>query len=67
MEAARTEWTDRRLDELKTSMDDGFRRVDGRLDRVEGRIDALQRTMLTGFLSLATLILAAAGAMIALH
>jgi hypothetical protein len=64
---ARTEWTDRRLDDLKVSMDDGFRRIDGRLDGVEGRIDALQRSMLTGFLSLATMILVAVSAMIALH
>jgi hypothetical protein len=67
MEAARTEWTDKRLDDLRASVDDGFRRVDGRLDRVEGRIDALQRTMLTGLLSMGTMILAAVGAMIALH
>ena len=41
--------------------------VQGSIERLDGRIDRLQHVMVTGFLSLATLIVAAAGAMIALH
>ena len=66
MEAARTEGTAKRIDDLKASMDEGFKEVKGRLDRVDTRIDSLQRTMLTGFLSLAILIVVAAGATITL-
>jgi len=35
----RERWTDERIDDLKASMEDGFRRVDERFDRVDARFD----------------------------
>ena len=63
---ARTRWADERLDDLKQSVDDGFREVKGSIDRVDGRVDALHRTMVVGFISLATTMLAGFGAIITL-
>jgi hypothetical protein len=39
VERARATWTDERLDDLSRRVDDGF-------DRVEARLDGLQRTMI---------------------
>jgi tetrahydromethanopterin S-methyltransferase subunit G len=57
MEAARTSWTDERLDDLNQRVESGFARVDAdlrelrgemarRFDHVEARFDALQRLMI---------------------
>jgi hypothetical protein len=55
----RERWTDERLDDLKGSVDDGFRRVDERFAQVdqrfahmESRLDGLQRTMTQGFIAM---------------
>jgi hypothetical protein len=68
MEAAntRSRWADERLDDLKQGVDDGFKEVNGSIARLDGRVDALHRTMVLGFLSLATMMLAGFGAMITL-
>ena len=63
MNQTRTEWSDKRLDDLKESVVG----VQGSIERLDGRVDKLQHVMVTGFLSLAALIVAVAGAMIALH
>jgi hypothetical protein len=52
---ARTRWTDERLDDLK-----------GSVDRIDGRIDSLHRTMIIGFISLATMMVGGFGALITL-
>jgi hypothetical protein len=61
----REKWTDERLDDLKDRVDDGFHRVDDRFAHMDQRFDTLQKLlvqmamlMLTGFIGLATLILA---------
>jgi hypothetical protein len=46
MESVRQSWTDERLDDLNTRVDDGFRRVDADLRALNARFDAHQRTML---------------------
>ena len=63
MEPVREKWTDERLDDLSGKVDDLGRRMDLRFDamerRFEGidqRFDRLQWLMLTGFLTLAGLI-----------
>ena len=67
MEAVREKWTDERLDDLNGKVDDLGRRmdlrfdsVDRRFERIDQRIDRLTwvmtTTMITGFLSLAGLI-----------
>ena len=52
-EVEMSEWTDGRLDELSTRMDDGFKEVNKRIDRVDDnlrylgeRFDAMQRTLM---------------------
>jgi hypothetical protein len=64
MEKMNTDWSDKRLDDLKESVDEGFKEVKGSIDRVDGRIDALHRTMVVGFLSLAGLIIACFSALV---
>jgi hypothetical protein len=64
MEMMRTDWSDKRLDDLKQSVDDGFKEVNARVDRVDGRVDALHRTMIVCFLSLAGLIIACFSALV---
>jgi hypothetical protein len=67
MEAVREKWTDERLDDLNGKVDDLGRRmdlrfdsVDRRFERIDQRIDRLTwvmtTTMVTGFLTLAGLI-----------
>jgi len=72
MEAMAREWTDDRLDALKEKVDIGFKHVDQRFDQMDKRferIETMQRTinqgliglagvMVTGFIALATLIVA---------
>jgi hypothetical protein len=69
MEAMRVSWTDERLDDFKTNVDQRFDRVEARLDRVEQKVDDLRgemqvefrtmnRTMLGGFLTLFATIVA---------
>jgi hypothetical protein len=65
MEAMKTDWSDKRLDDLKQSVDEGFKEVKGSVERVDGRVDALHRTMVVGFLSLAGVNMACFGALVA--
>jgi hypothetical protein len=60
------EWSDGRLDDLKAGMDDGFRKVEGRLDAVDARIDGLQQTMVTALIALCSMMFAGFGALITL-
>jgi hypothetical protein len=66
MEAARTEWTDKRLDDLKSSMDDGFRRMDERFVQIDSKFDGLQRSMVTALVAVCTMMFAGFGALITL-
>lgn len=59
----RETWTDARLDEFAKRMDERFDRIDERFDRIEAdireirhRFLVLEGTMITGFLTLAGLI-----------
>jgi hypothetical protein len=45
----REKWTDDRLDDLNTKVDQGFARMDARFEHLEGRFDALNRTLVGGF------------------
>ena len=69
--AMRDKWTDERLDDLKTTVDDGFKRVDQRFAHVDQRLDGLQKTMINGFIALfgtqVTLFAATVGFIVALH
>ena len=63
MEAVREKWTDERLDDLSGRVDDLGRRMDLRFDAMERRFEAFDRrldrqqwVMITGFLTLAGLI-----------
>jgi hypothetical protein len=65
MEAVREKWTDERLDDLNCKVDDLGRRMDLRFDAVDRRFEAMDRrfdvvllAMVTGFLTLAGLIVA---------
>jgi hypothetical protein len=62
----RTDWTDKRLDDLKQSVDGGFREVKGSIDRVDGRVDSLQRTMNVAVVAICTMMFAGFGALITL-
>jgi hypothetical protein len=62
MEATRSEWSDRRLDDLKGEVIEVKRGV----ERVDGRIDALQRTMVHGFFALATMFVTGFGIIVTL-
>jgi hypothetical protein len=59
MEAMRSEWSDRRLD-------DSFRQIEQRLGRIESRLDDLQRTMVHGFFALATMFVVGFGTLVTL-
>jgi hypothetical protein len=63
MDAVREMWTDERLDDLSGRVDDLGRRmdlrfdsVDRRFERIDARIDRLTWVTITGFLTLAGLI-----------
>ncbi len=66
MEATRTRWTDHRLDDLKKSVDDGFKEVKGSIDRLDGRIDNLQHAMIIAVVAMCTMMFAGFGALITL-
>ncbi|HVX33521.1 MAG TPA: hypothetical protein VHA80_10320 [Solirubrobacterales bacterium] len=66
MQAARTEWTDPRLDDLKQSVDEGFGEVKGSIVRLDGRIDRLQQTMIVVAVAMCTMMFAGFGALITL-
>ncbi len=62
----RETWTDGRLDEFEKRIDERFKVIDERFDRIEADIRELRqavnemhRTMVTGFIGLAGLILSA--------
>jgi hypothetical protein len=71
MDAVREKWTDERLDDLSGKVDDLGRRMDLRFDAMERRFEAMERrfetieqrfdrfqwVMVTGFLTLAGLII----------
>jgi hypothetical protein len=50
--APREKWTDERLDDLNKKVDDGFTRLDIRIDRLDDDIKDLLREMNTRFDSL---------------
>jgi len=47
-----SEWTDGRLDDLKTEVDKGFGRVDAELRALRVEMGAMQRTMVQGFIAM---------------
>jgi hypothetical protein len=65
-EGRMAEWSDGRLDDLKASVDDGFRKVEGRLDTVDARFNGLQQTMLIALIALCAMMFAGFGALITL-
>jgi hypothetical protein len=65
-EGRMAEWSDGRMDDLKAGMDDGFRKVEGRLDVVDARIDGLQQTMVIALIALCSMMFAGFGALITL-
>jgi len=63
MEATKTTWPDSRLDDLNDRVkimdkriDDGFARIDARIDGTNERIDKLNHTMITGLVALISII-----------
>jgi hypothetical protein len=48
-EAGMTEWNDGRLDELSNRVDDGFAKVDRRLEQMDQRLDRLDKKVDSGF------------------
>jgi hypothetical protein len=66
MEAMRTRWSDERLDDLKRSVDDGFKEVKGSIDRLDGRIDNLQQAMIIAVVAMCAMMFAGFGALITL-
>jgi hypothetical protein len=66
MEAMRTRWSDERLDDLKKSVDDGFKEVKGSIDRLGGRVDNLQQAMIIAVVAMCTMMFAGFGALITL-
>jgi hypothetical protein len=65
-EGRMAEWSDGRLDDLKAGMDDGFRKVEGRLDTVDARVNGLQQTMVIALIAVCTMMFAGFGALITL-
>ena len=64
MTTPREKWTDERLDDLNSKVDEGFAKVDARFDRFEARMDAqfaqmndrfdrMQQTLIWGAVALA--------------
>jgi hypothetical protein len=58
METVREKWTDERLDDLNGKVDDLGRRMDLRFEAMDRRFDVVLLAMVTGFLTLAGLIVA---------
>lgn len=64
----REKWTDERLDDLNKKVDDGFARLDRRIDRLDediksltremnARFDTVNRNMIAGFFVIAAAII----------
>jgi hypothetical protein len=66
MESTRTDWSDKRLDDLKQSVDGGFNEVKGSMVRLDGRVDALQHAMTIAVVAICTMMFAGFGALITL-
>jgi hypothetical protein len=66
MESTRTDWSDRRLDDLKQSVDGGFNEVKGSMVRLDCRVDALQQAMTIAVVAICTMMFAGFGALITL-
>jgi hypothetical protein len=66
MKAMRTDWSDERLDDLKLSVDDGFKEVKGSIVRLDDRVDRLQQTMVISAVAMCTMMFAGFGALITL-
>lgn len=49
---ARDAWTDERLDDLKEQMVAGFERVDADIRELRGEVKSVERTMMSGFITL---------------
>jgi hypothetical protein len=78
MELMREKWTDQRLDDLSAKVDDLARRMDLRFDAIDRRFEAMERRFeglearfqrmqlitVTGFMSLAGLIVSLGGVMV---
>jgi hypothetical protein len=65
-EAAMTEWTDGRLDELSKRVDDGFAKVDRRFEQIDLRFDALHQLLIRMAWTYGIGMLAFAGALLGL-
>jgi len=72
----REKWTDERLDDLNKKVDDGFARLDRRIDRLDediksltremnARFDTVNRNMIAGFFVIAAAIIGSNAALIA--
>ncbi|HEX5608481.1 MAG TPA: hypothetical protein VFX45_00140 [Solirubrobacterales bacterium] len=60
----REAWTDERLDDLSSKVDDGFRRMEDRFAHVDARFDAAQREMNARFEAMHRLVVQVSGGMI---
>jgi hypothetical protein len=49
MMSPREKWTDERLDDLNTKVDQGFARMDARFAQMDERFDRMQHTLIAGF------------------
>jgi hypothetical protein len=49
MMSPREKWTDERLDDLNSKVDQGFARMDARFAQMDERFDRMQHTLITGF------------------
>ena len=49
MMSPREKWTDERLDDLNSKVDQGFGRMDARFAQMDERFDRMQHTLITGF------------------
>ncbi|MBS1677434.1 MAG: hypothetical protein JST08_08615 [Actinobacteria bacterium] len=56
MEAMRSTWTDSRLDDLNDRVKSMDRKIDEGFARLDGRIDTLNHTMIQGMIALISII-----------
>ena len=52
MESMRSTWTDSRLDEFKTQVNESLKELGQRVDHQSQRIDRIQHTMVHGFIAM---------------